>query len=100
MRKRSLPTARELPIVPLRQGGQPAVRAAGMRSSDEAHTPCLVRRLSRTRYPHGYDAERRGGDGRRASPNRGERDVSAAANVRALGSRGDHEAGAPDHPPK
>jgi hypothetical protein len=100
MRKRSLSTARELPIVPLRQGGQPAVRAAGMRSPDEAHTPRLVRRLPGTRHPHGYDAERRGGDGRRASAHRSERDVSAAADVRTFSSRGDHEAGASDHPPK
>jgi hypothetical protein len=84
MRKRGLPAARELPIVPLRQGGQPAVRAAGMRSPHEARPPRLVRRLSRTRHPHGYDAERRGGDGRRASPHRRERDVPPAANIRAL----------------
>ena len=69
-----------------------------MRSPDETHTPRLVRRLSKTRYPHGYDAEWRCGDRRRASSHRRERDMATAANVRTLGSRGDHEAGAPDHP--
>ena len=34
------------------------------------------------------------------SPHRGELDVSTATNVRTFGGRGDHEAGAPDHPVK
>ena len=73
------------------------MRAAGMRTLDEAHTPRLVRRLSRIRYPHGYDAELCGCDGRRASSRRGKRDVSTTTNARSLGSHGDHDAGAPDH---
>ena len=76
------------------------MRATGMRTPDEAHTPRLVRRLSRTRYSNGYDAERRGCDGRGTSSHRCERDVSTTTNVRTFGGRGDYEAGAPDHPAK
>jgi hypothetical protein len=100
MRKRGLSAARELPIVSLRQGGQPAVRETGMWAPHEARPPRLVRRLSRTRHPHGYDAERRGCDGRRSSPHRRKRDMPPTANIRTPCRGRDNEVGAPDHPSK
>ncbi len=100
MRKQRLPPAGQLPFVSLRQGGQPAVRAAGLRTPDETRSSRLVRRLPGTRYPDGDDAQRRGGHGRRASAHRRERDVPPTTNVGALSCRRNHEARASHHPPK
>jgi len=100
MRKRGLSSTGELSLASLRQGGQPAVRATGLWTPNEAHPSRLVRRLPGARHFDGYHAERRSGHGRRASSRRGERNVSTASDIGALGGRGDHEARAPHHPAK
>ena len=100
LRKRGLPTARKLPLVSFRQGGHPTVRAADLRTPHETRPPRLLCGLPRSRHPDGNDAQRRGGDGRRASPDRRERDVPATANVRTSGGGGDYEARTPNHSSK
>jgi len=100
MRKRGLSSTGELPLTPLRQGGQSTVRATGLWTPNEAHPSRIVRRLPRARHFDGYHAERCSGHGRRTSSRRGERNVSAASDIGALGGGRDHEARAYHHPAK
>lgn len=100
MRKRGLSTTGKLPLIPLRQRGQPTMRTTRLRTPDGTHPSRLIRRLSRARYSDGHHVERCSGHGRRTPSHRSQRNVSATPDIGALGGRRDHETRTSHHSPK
>ena len=100
MRKRSMSTARLLPIISLRQGRQPAMRTTRLWPPHETRSTRFLCRLSRARHSHGYHAERRCRHGRRTVAHRRQRNLSSAPNIRTPRRRRNHETRKHHHSPE